>query len=49
MKKLEILDVAVNELEEISGLDSQAETLEELWVNNNKITKWSDIEYLGKS
>jgi hypothetical protein len=27
--------LAVNELESISGLESQADTLEELWVNNN--------------
>jgi hypothetical protein len=46
---LEILDLAVNELESISGLDAQADSLEELWVNNNKIESWADIEYLGKA
>lgn len=30
-------------------MDSQAETLDELWVNDNKISEWSSIEYLGKT
>jgi len=48
LKKLEILDLAVNELDEISNLDSQFDSLEELWVNNNQLTKWEEVEYLGK-
>ena len=49
MKKLEILDIAVNELEEVSGLESQVDSLEELWINNNQLAKWADLEYLGKT
>ena len=49
LTKLEILDLAVNELESISNLDSQANSLEELWVNNNNVTNWSDLDYLGKT
>jgi Leucine-rich repeat (LRR) protein len=49
LKKLEILDLACNELEEISSLEGQAESLEELWVNNNLVTKWTDLEYLGST
>tara|TARA_B110000285_G_C15021549_1_gene561847 strand:+ start:799 stop:906 length:108 start_codon:yes stop_codon:yes gene_type:complete len=33
--KLEIFDVAVNEITTIEGLEAQAESLDELWVNNN--------------
>jgi hypothetical protein len=44
---LEILDLACNELEEISGLEAQADCLEELWVNNNLVSNWKDIENLG--
>lgn len=25
------------------------ETLDELWINNNKITTWESLEYLGKT
>lgn len=25
------------------------DSLEELWVNNNKVSNWADIEYLGKT
>jgi len=49
LKKLEILDLAVNEISEIQGLESQSEILEELWVNNNNITDWDSIDYLGKT
>lgn len=45
---MEILDLAVNEVEEIGGLDSQTESLEELWINTNKIADWKHIEYLTK-
>lgn len=44
--KLEILDLAVNEVGEIDNLEAQAESLEELWINNNKISDWKHIEYL---
>jgi Leucine-rich repeat (LRR) protein len=46
---LEILDVAVNEIEEIQGLEACSETLDELWMNNNKVSDWSSLEYLGKT
>ena len=49
MKKLEILDLAVNELTSIEGLESQKDTLEELWINDNLIQSWDSIEYLGKT
>lgn len=49
MKKLEILDVACNELSEISGLESQVDSLEELWLNNNNITSWDSLDYIGKT
>ena len=47
MKKLEILDLALNEISEISGLESQAESLDELWINDNKISEKKCLEYLG--
>ena len=46
---MEIIDFACNEIEEISGLEGQADTVDELWINNNKISNWSSIEYLGKT
>ena len=49
LNKLEILDLALNKIEVIEGLDSQAESLDELWVNDNKISDWSSVEYLGKT
>ena len=49
MKKLEIFDIAVNEIQVIEGLDAFADTLEEFWVNTNKISEWSSLEYLGKT
>ena len=49
MNKLEILDLALNQIERLENLDSQAESLDELWVNDNKISDWSCIEYLGKT
>ena len=49
LKKLEILDLALNEIEVIEGLDSQAESLDELWVNDNKIADYESVEYLGKT
>lgn len=49
MKKLEIFDLAVNEIDTIEGLESQSETLEELWINNNNISSWDSIDYLGKT
>jgi Leucine-rich repeat (LRR) protein len=49
LTKLEILDVAINELTEIEGLESCAETLDELWVNNNNIADWKSVEYLGST
>lgn len=39
----------MNEIEVIEGLDSQAETLDELWINDNRIKDWSSIEYLGNT
>ena len=39
----------MNEVDEIKGLDAAGETLEELWINNNKITDWASLEYLGKT
>ena len=39
----------MNNITEISGLDSQTDTLEELWINDNKIEGWDSIEYLGKT
>jgi len=29
-------------------LDAQFESLDELWLNNNQISEWSSLEYLGK-
>ena len=49
LENLEILDLALNKIEVIEGLDSQADTLDEFWVNDNKISEWSSIEYLGKT
>lgn len=49
MTKLEILDVAINELTDIQGLETCAETLDELWLNNNGISDWKSIEYLGST
>lgn len=49
MHKLEILDLALNEVEALEGLDACADTLDELWINDNKISEWSSIEYLGKT
>ena len=49
MTKLEILDCAVNNIQKIEGLDACADTLEELWLNDNKIADYSSIEYLGKT
>lgn len=46
---MEILDLALNQISVIENLDSQAESLDELWVNDNKIADWSSIEYLGKT
>ena len=39
----------MNELTSIEGLESQKETLEELWINDNQIQSWDSIEYLGKT
>ena len=39
--------MALNELESLEGLESQSESLDELWINDNKINDWKDIEYLG--
>lgn len=36
-------------METLEGLESQADSLDELWVNDNKISDWSSIEYLGKT
>ena len=49
LTKLEILDCAINQITEISGLDAQADTLDELWLNDNKIADWSSIDYMGKT
>ena len=49
LKNLEILDLALNQISVLENLDSQAESLDELWVNDNKISDWSSIEYLGKT
>lgn len=49
LNKLEILDLAINEIETIEGLEACGETLDELWINNNQITDFSNIEYLGKT
>jgi len=46
--KLEILDLAVNQISVIENLESQFETLDELWVNINQIKEWSSLEYLSK-
>jgi protein phosphatase 1 regulatory subunit 7 len=47
--KLEILDLALNKLTKLENLESQAESLDELWINDNKIADWSSVEYLGKT
>jgi hypothetical protein len=39
--------VAVNEISEISNLEDQFESLQELWINNNQVEDWASIEYLG--
>lgn len=49
MTKLEIFDVAINELTEVEGLESCADTLDELWINNNQISDWKSMEYLGST
>lgn len=49
LKKLEILDLAINKVQKIENLESQADCLEELWMNGNQITDFADIEYLGKT
>ena len=49
LKNLEILDLALNKLTVLENLESQAESLDELWVNDNQISDWSSIEYLGKT
>ena len=49
MTKLEIFDCAVNEITSIEGLEGQAECLEELWINNNMIVDWKNIEYIGST
>ena len=49
LKNLEILDLALNKLSVLENLESQAESLDELWVNDNQISDWSSIEYLGKT
>ena len=49
MKKLEILDLAINKVQKIEGLDAVADTLEELWINGNQISDFGDIEYMGKT
>lgn len=49
LKKLEIFDLALNEIEVIEGLEAMAETLDELWINNNLIGDWASLEYLGKT
>lgn len=49
LKNIEIFDIAVNEVETIEGLEAMADSLDEFWVNNNKITDWSNLEYLGKT
>lgn len=41
--------MAINEITEIEGLETQAETLDELWVNNNQISDWKSLEYLGST
>jgi hypothetical protein len=46
---LEILDVAINELTELSGLEGQQDCLDELWINNNKVSDWKCLEYLGQT
>ena len=48
MTKLEILDLAVNKIEKVEGLEGQFERLDELWMNDNKIADFKDIEYLGQ-
>lgn len=49
MTKLEIFDVAINEITEIEGLESCADTLDELWINNNQLSDWKSMEYLGST
>jgi protein phosphatase 1 regulatory subunit 7 len=49
LSKLEILDLAINEIETIEGLEVMGDTIDELWMNNNKISDWASIEYMGKT
>jgi len=44
---LEIFDIAINEITQLEGLENCAETLDELWINNNQINDWKCMEYLG--
>ena len=37
----------MNEISTIEGLESCAETLDELWMNNNQLSDWKHFEYLG--
>lgn len=46
---MEILDLAINKVKKIEGLESQADCLEELWINGNEVSDFADIEYLGKT
>ena len=48
MTKLEILDLAVNVITKIENLEAQAD-LDELWINNNQLSDWADLEYVGKT
>ena len=49
LSKLEILDLAINEIVTIEGLEACGETLDELWINNNHIADFSNIEYMGRT
>ena len=39
--------MAMNKVLKINNLDSQFDKLEELWLNDNKISDFAGIEYLG--
>jgi len=49
LHKVEIIDLAINEIKVIEGLEGQADVLDELWINNNEISEWSSLEYLGET
>lgn len=45
LTQLRVLDLAYNKVEAIENMDNNKH-LTDLWINKNKISEWSSVEYL---